>query len=307
MFKLRKVMTLVMVACIFATFSGFTNSVGASKGNDSVYPMKIVDAYKNVITIDKEPQRIISVAPSITEIVYSLEKSNKLVGRTDYCTYPKAATSIQSIGKIVNPSIEKIVDLKPDLVIASNLLDKETIKKLGELNIKVLVMSGVESFNGVYDTINTLGNVLNANVKAKSIIRDMKYKVDVVSKIVKNAKKPSVYYVVAYGKMGDYTATGDTFIGNMIEMAGGVNAAKDGSNWKYSIEKLVQKNPDILVCSKYYDTKKSIAETPGYKDLKAVKNRKLLEIDDNLLSIQGPRIADGVYKLAALIHPELFK
>jgi iron complex transport system substrate-binding protein len=129
---------------------------------------------------------------------------------------------------------------------------------------------------------------------------------DITSK-VKDAKKPTVYYVAGFGKSGDFTAGKNTFIGNMIEIAGGKNAADDAIGWKYSVEKLVEKDPDILICSKFYASKKGIEATTGYKDLNAVRNGKLLEVDDNIIVRQGPRLAEGLEAIAKLIHPELFK
>ena len=309
MFKIKKITGLILVIFIFIAFSGFTPTMlDKSKTKVTNYPLKVVDAFKRTITLNKEPQRIISISPSISQIVFALGKGDKLVGRTDYCDYPASVKNVASIGGLVNPNIEKIVELKPDVVIASDLINKDIVAKLESLNIKVVIFYGEESFNGVYDTITKIGNVLNANVKANNTITSMKYRVSLVVNKVKAAKlKPSVYYVVSYGKMGDYAATKGTFIGNMIEMAGGVNAANDATGWKYSVEKLVVKNPDILICSKFYGYKDGIKTTPGYMDLKAVKGGKLLEIDNNLLDQQGPRLGEGLQMLAKLIHPELFK
>ena len=152
-----------------------------------------------------------------------------------------------------------------------------------------------------------LGKVVNASEKSLAIVSDMKNKVAEITDKVKTAKKPIVYYVVGFGKSGDFTAGKDTFIGNMIEMAGGENAAKDVVGWKYSVEKLLDKNPDMLICSKLYNSKKGIEATNGYKDLTAVKSGKLLEVDENIIVRQGPRLADGLEEMAKLIHPELFK
>jgi iron complex transport system substrate-binding protein len=309
MFKIKKSIGAVLIIVVFVAFCGFASTkLGNTKTNATIYPLKVVDSFKRTVTIDKEPQRIISVAPSISQIIFALGKGDKLVGRTDYCDYPAAVKNVSSIGELVNPNIEKIVELKPDIVIASDLMNKDAIAKLEALNIKVVIFYGEESFNGVYDTIAKIGNVLNANEKANNTITSMKYRVALVVNKAKAAKtKPSVYYVVSYGKMGDYAATKGTFIGNMIEMAGGVNAANDATGWKYSVEKLVEKNPDILICPKFYGYKDGIKTTPGYMDLKAVKSGKLLEIDNNLLDQQGPRLGEGLQMLAKLIHPELFK
>jgi len=273
----------------------------------TVYPLKVVDSYDRTVTIEKEPKRIITIAPNITEGIYALGKGATLVGRSDYDDYPTEALSTPSIGSLLEPNIEKIVELKPDVVIASTLFSKDVIKKLEGLNIKVIVLYGEENFTGVYDTMTKLGQVVNANEKAISIISEMKNKVTEITDKVKTANKPIVYYVVGFGKSGDFTAGKDTFIGNMIEMAGGENAAKDVVGWEYSIEKLIEKKPDVIICSKLYDSKKGIESTNGYKDLTAVKTGKLLEIDENIIVRQGPRLAGGLEEMAKLIHPELFK
>jgi len=257
--------------------------------------------------IEKEPKRIITIAPNIAETVYALNKGGELVGRSDYDDYPAQISKVTAVGQLTDPSIEKIVELKADVVIASTHFSKDVVKKLEAVNIKVIVLYGEENFDGVYNTITKVGEVLNANEKAKTIVADMKKKVAAVEAKVKTASKPSVYYVVGFGKSGDYTAGKDTFVGNMLEMAGGKNAAGDVTGWKYSIEKLVEKDPDILICSKDYDSKKGIEATTGYKDLKAIKGGKLLEIDQNIVDRQGPRLAEGLEVIAKLIHPELFK
>ena len=278
-----------------------------SNVSETTYPYTITDSYDRTVTLDKEPEKVVSIAPNITEIIFALGEGQKLAGRTEYCDYPEEAKQVASIGTLQEPNIEKIVELKPDLVIASTHFQKESLGKMEEAGLKVAVLYGEESFEGVYDTIDKVGKVLNANKKAQSIIADMKKKVSEVKQKVKGKNTPSVYYVISYGQMGDFTAGKGTFIGKMIEMAGGKNAADDVEGWSYSLEKLVEKNPDIMICSMYYDTKKGIQSTNGYKDLDAVKNGKLFEIDNNLLDRQGPRLADGLVELAKIIHPESFR
>ena len=307
---MKKLLSMILIITLTLTTGAFAKIANSKTSVQSItkYPLKVVDGSKNTITIEKEPQRIISLSPTITESVFAIGKGNKLVGRTTYCDYPVAAKKVTAIGSITNPSIEKIVELKPDLVLASDLSNTEMLKKLEELKVKVLYIKNEESFNGVFATMKILGQVTNAMTGANRVITSIKYRISTVAEKIKTSKKkPSVYYVVGFGKYGDYTATGDTFISNMITMAGGTNAAIDGSGWKYSLEKLIEKNPDIMICSKFYDTKKGILETTGYKDLKAVKSGKLIEIDENFISRQGPRIGEGLYKLAKIIHPELFK
>lgn len=279
----------------------------AVAGVNSAFPMVITDSYDREVRIEKEPLRIISLAPNITETLFALEKGALLVGRTDYCDYPAETAQIESVGTLKAPSIEKISELKPDLVIASTHFSKDTLKKLEELGIPTVVLYGKESFDGVYETISKVGQILSCDEKAGSIIAGMKGKVDNVIKRVADQEKPSVYYVVRYGKSGDYTAGKGTFIGHLMEIAGARNAAEDTDQWKYSLERLIEKNPGIMICPAEGGFKQGLETTSGYKELTAVKEGKLFEIDQNLIERQGPRLADGLEAMARIIHPEAMK
>ncbi len=206
----------------------------------------------------------------------------------------------------MEPNIEKIVELDPDIVVASTHFKKEVLEKLESHGVKVAVLYGPESFEGVYETIFKVANVVQAQEEAEALVSKMKATVEGLRNKLKGASKPSVYYVIGFGEYGDFTAGEDTFIGAMIEMAGATNAAGDVKGWKYSLEKLVEKDPDILICSKYWDAKAGIMAANGYKDLTAVKEGRLYEMDINFLDRQGPRLADGLEALVRLIHPELF-
>lgn len=315
--KFKKLSAIILTFILVFSFVGCGNNKTATKDNkqnatvekkgETKYPLTIKDSSGRDVTIDKEPQRIISVGPNITETIYYLEKMDKLIGRTDFCDFPKEVKNIQSIGTLQQPNIEKIVDLKPDLVIGSTHFPKETLKKLESLGVKVVVLYGEENFEGAYNTIEKLGEVLNANDKASEVISNMKKKVEDVQQKVAGKGTPSVYYVIDFGAYGDFTAGADTFIDKIITMAGGKNVAKDAVNWKYSVEKVLEKNPDIVICPVYFDYKKRLQEAKGYKDLDAIKKGNLFEIDNNMLDRQGPRLADGLEAMAKILHPEAFK
>lgn len=311
---ITKIITTILAVMICITFAACSsnnsdvNTSQASKNSSSTqYPYTIKDSNGNEVVIDKEPKKIVSVAPNITELIYALGKGDELVGRTDYCDYPEAAKKVQSIGSLTDPNVEKIIELKPDVVIASTHFKEDVAKKLQGLGIKVVVLYDSMDLNGAYNSINTLGKIINTQSKADELISSMKKRIADINEKVKDKKAPKVYYVVGFGKDGDYTATGDTFIAQMINMAGGDNIAKDASGWKFSLEKIIENDPEYIVISKNYGMKKQFEATPGYKDLSAVKNNKVIEIDDNLLNRQGPRIADGVEALAKIFHPDLFK
>jgi iron complex transport system substrate-binding protein len=301
----------VVMMVTFAACANTNNKEDAAKvqKEDSItkYPYIVKDSKGKEVVIEKEPKKIISVAPSITELIYALGKGDELVGRTDYDDYPQQVKSVQSIGSLTDPNVEKIIELKPDVVVASTHFKDDVAKKLEDLGIKVIVLYNAKDFNGAYDVINTLGQIINAQDNAKNLVASMKKKIEDVKEKVKGKEAPKAYYVVGFGKDGDYTATGDTFIGQMIEMAGGNNIAKDGAGWKYSLEKIIENDPEYIVISKNYGMKDQFIATAGYKELSAVKNNKVIEIDDNLLNRQGPRLAEGVEALAKILQPSLFK
>lgn len=269
------------------------------------YPYTVKDSSGEEVVIEKEPTKIISVAPSITELVFALNKGTELIGRTDYCDYPKQSAAVQSIGSLRDPNVEKIVELQPDIVIASTHFKDDVSKKLQDLGIKVVVLYNAEQFDGAYDLINTLGEILNAQNEAKEVVGSMQAKIAEVEAKVKDVQKPKTYYVVGFGKEGDYTATADTFINQMLQMAGADNIAKDATNWKYSLEKIIENDPEYILISEAM--KNEFVSTQGYKELSAVKNNKVYTIDENLLNRQGPRLAEGVYEIAKILHPDLFR
>lgn len=313
--KLFKNLTVALLAvAVMITFAacgntGTKETVANNKKQASVttYPFTAKDSKGKEVVIEKEPKRIISVAPSVTEIIYALGKGNELVGRTDYDDFPEQVKSVESIGSLTNPNVEKIIELKPDVVIASTHFKDDVAKKLEDLGIKIIMLYNANDFNGAYDSINTLGEIVNAQDSAKDLVASMKKKVEETKEKVKGKETPKVYYVVGFGKNGDYTATADTFIAQMIEMAGGNNIAKDATGWKYSLEKIIENNPEYIIVSKKSGMKEQFVITDGYKGLSAVKNNKVIEIDDNLLNRQGPRLAEGVEALAKILHPDLFK
>lgn len=266
--------------------------------------LTITDNRDRQVVIKNEPLRIISLAPNITEIIYKLGASDKLIARTDYCDYPKDVKNKPSIGSLFQPSIEKIVELNPDLIIASTHFQTELLNKLTDLKLIVVIIDELGSINGVYKNIRDVGDIVNRRVESEDLVNLMKKEISTLTKSISGLEKPSVYYVIDYGEYGDYTAGGGTFISDLIELAGGDNIAKDSIGWNYSLEKIISKNPSILICSMYYNKKKGLYEAAGYSRLPAVRDGRVYEIDNNLLDRQGPRVVEGLRELIKILHPE---
>lgn len=280
---------------------------GQQTAEASGYPMTITDSRGTEITIEEEPETVISLAPNMTEIIYALGAGDRLVARTDYCDYPEEASGVESIGDLTAPDIERIVELDPDLVIASSNLDEENAENLNEMGVTVLVLFEAESFEGSYTVIEKAGQALNRSSEAAEIVEDMKAVVDEVASLTEGLDTPSVYYALSFGEYGDYTAGGDTFIGKIIEMAGGRNIAADVEGWGYNLESLLEEDPDIIIVSDQYDAKALFESTEVYMELTAVREGNIYEIDNNMLDRQGVRNAEGLKAMAEIFHPEAFE
>lgn len=265
----------------------------------------ITDYLGRVIKVTKKPERVVCLSPGATEIVAALMTDNIIVGRTEYCNYPRDITSIATVGEMLQPSIESIVALKPDMVISTTSMNEETLRKLDELQIPNVLIYERESFEGTYNTIQKIGIVIGEEEKANWMISSIKKEVlDITNKLKSVEEIPRVYYMISFGESGDFTVGGNTFIHQIIELAKGENIAKQTMGWSYSLEQLVANNPDIIVAPDYMDIE-MLKKTPIYQDLKAVKENKVFLVDEDIISRQGPRIAEGLKIMARTIHPEI--
>lgn len=276
------------------------------KSNATVYPLTFTNPDGKTVTIEKEPQSIVSLSPTFTEVIFALGKGGNLKGRTDYCDYPADTAKIPSVGSMSKPSIEKITELKPDLVVVSFLKD-EVVKKIEETGAKVIQIPAGDSIKGSYENMRKIAQVLNANDEAEKIIKGIEDKVTEVKSKVEKEKPVTAYYVAGFGETGDYTAGDKTFINEVISAAGGDNVAKDAEGWKYTSEKLMEKDPEVVIIGSMAKLADQFKTTEPYKNLSAVKNNKVLEVEDSLFTREGPRLGEAVEMLAKLLHPEAMK
>lgn len=287
-----------------ATPAPGTNQIPATEGPSAqtTYPYTFQDTAGNTVVVKQQPQKIVTVGPNLTEIVYALGKGSLMAGRTDYDNYPEEVAGVASIGELSQPNVEAIVALEPDIVLVSGTVMPDSVESMKNFGLPVVVINDQASFDGVYDTIALVGRILNASEQAEAVVRGMREQVAAVADQAAEAEKVSVYYVVGYGEYGDYTATGDTFIGKMLEMAGGDNIAKNSEGWYFSKEALIEADPYIIICSNLYNTKEGFCSAEGYKELTAVKEGRVFEINTDPLDRQGPRLAEGLAVLADILH-----
>lgn len=248
-------------------------------------------------------QRIVSLGTNLTEAICALDSQDRLVGRTAFCNYPSSVTRIPSIGTLWNPSLETIISLKPDLVVVGSLIDQAVLDSLQRAGLTVCVIEHQASFDGTYALIEDLGLLLEKRTKAEELVRTMREEVREVEAKSQNLPKPKTYLALSFGEM-DSTATGDTYLDTMIEMAGGTNVAGKASNWAFSKEQLVQADPQVIILMNMNglsqeETLQLWRQTSPYKDLRG----RVETIDADLISRQGPRLGEALQLLQRKIHP----
>ncbi len=162
------------------------------------------------------------------------------------------------------------------------------------------------TFTGIYKTIADTAQFIDAEAEAEVLMTGMRQTIEDITGRVADQPRPDIYYVVGFGEWGDFTAGGDTFIHEAIELAGGRNIAEDVTGWSYSLEQLIEQDPDIILCSQYFGIKEAFETTPGYRDLRAVREGNLYAIDNNRIDRQGVRNAEGVLEMARIFHPDRF-
>jgi iron complex transport system substrate-binding protein len=277
------------------------------------FPITVTDDLGRKVTINKLPQKIVSLAPSNTEILFALGLEDRIVGVTDYCDYPDAAKLKPRVAGYSNPNTEKLVSLQPDLVLAESVHEKTVLPALEKLGLTVFV-SSAKSIDAVLHDIAMTGQISSKNETATELVNKLNSRIKAVSSKTDNLpseKRPRVLHVVWHQPI--WTMGSETFIDDLIHTAGGINIyTKDFTKSRIvSLESVVIKNPQIIIVSGMGTTGdliyNSIKTEERLKSTDAMINNRIFKISDsNLVERPGPRIADGLDELAKLIHPELF-
>ena len=269
----------------------------------------VVDQVGRTLVVPENPTRVIALAPSITEIIYDLGQEERLVGVTQYSTYPPEAEALPRVGSYVRLDIEKIVALKPDLCIATKDGNpKHIVDKIVSLDIPVYVINP-RNLQQIMDTITRLGSLLHAEQAAKELVSDMEKRIgQVQARVKKGGHKPRVFFQIDAEPL--FSAGTDTFIHELIELAGGINTtAGEVSYPRYSWEDIIVLQPEIVMISSMAGglaPEYLLSSWKKWNLLSAVKNDKVFVVDAELFDRPTPRLIDGLEVIAAIIHPELF-
>jgi len=265
------------------------------------------DFLNREITINYPPKRIVSLAPSVTEMLFAIGLDKEIVGVTRHCNYPPKAKKIKKIGDFWNPSIELITGLKPDLVVTPAAgHNKPKIDKLTSLGIKCFVVNP-QKINQLLKTMDVLSEVTGKQKVGKKKVNELKKRVRHIDKKVKKIPtkmRKKVFY--ALDERNLWTAGDGTFIDDLIKRAGGINIAEGKKGWyRYELEKLIVDDPDVILTGiSGKQTKEQVIalwkEKLSY--LSAVKNNQICLIDEDTLSRSGPRAIDALEELFEFLY-----
>jgi iron complex transport system substrate-binding protein len=278
-------------------------------------PIVLTDAFGKQITLPEPAKRVISLAPSNTEILFAIGAGPQVVGREAFSDFPAEAQSLTDIGGgfgVLNT--EAIVALEADLVLAADLTPAEQVQALEELGLTVFFLPNPVDFTSLYENLRTVAKLTGHENETETLIASLQERVAKVEKVVSQAEtKPLVFYELdATDANAPYTSGPGTFIDFLITAAGGENlgSSMDGAWVQVSVEELITRNPEIIILGDFTwggVTPEDLAARSGWQVIEAVINKNVFTIDDILVSRPGPRLVDGLEEMAKLIHPELFK
>ena len=276
--------------------------------------LTVTDGLGREVTLDGPAQRIVSLAPSNTEILYAIGAGDQVVGRDEFSDYPPEAQSVETIGGSMGQySTEAIVALEPDLVLAAEINPPELVKQLEDLGLTVYYLKNPVTLEEMYENLEIVGQLTGQDVT--ELVESLKARVAAVDeKMATVTEKPVVFYEIdASDASKPFTYGPGTFGDLLIARAGGTNFSTEaGVTDPYpqvSLEQIVATNPDLIVLgdSMWGVTPESVKARAGWEEIAAVQNDQIFPFDDNLVSRPGPRLVDGLEQLAELLHPDLFE
>ncbi len=295
---------LVLAACAPATPAATPTSA----------PLTFTDGLGRAVTLAAPAQRIVSLAPSNTEILFALGAGAQLVGRDEVSDYPEAAKAVTSIGSLYGPmNTEAIVALEPDLVLAAEINSPEQVKALEDLGLTVYWLANPQDFEGLYENLKIMGRLTGHAAEAEQLADSLKTRVTtVLDKLAGVTDRPKVFYELdATDPTKPYTVGPGTFMHTLLGLAGGENIAGGlpDAYPQISSEELVRQNPTLILLGDgaYGVTAEAVQARPGWEAIAAVQTGNIVPFDDNLASRPGPRLVDGLELLARLLHPDLFQ
>ena len=286
------------------------NSIQTAVAN----PYQLTDGLGRSISIANPAQRIISLSPPLTEMLFSVGAGGQIVGRDSYSDYPSEAKKITDVGWTYGKyNLETVVNLKPDLVLAGEITTPELVASLENLGIKVFYLKNPLNLDEMYAMLKAIGALSGHAPEADVLVTNLKQRAaDLLVKLAKVTTHPTVFYELdATDPSKPYTPGPGTLYTNLIALAGGENIGTQLTTaWpQISLEQLLVDDPTYILLgdANFGTTSEQVAQRAGWQSLTAVKEGRVLPFNDDLLVRYGPRLVDGLEALAKVLHPEIFK
>jgi len=277
------------------------------------FPIEVTDQLGRVVKLDKVPERIISLAPSNTEILFVLGLADKVVAVTDYCNFPPEAQAKPKIGGFTTTNIEQVVVLSPDLVLATEIHEARIIPSLEGKGLTVFALAP-KTLGEILEAIALVGEITGKEEEASQLVAEMRSRIKVVTDKTDNmpeAQRPRVFYITWHDPL--MAPGAETRHNELIRMAGGTNIARDLTGYAaISLEAVIEANPQVIIAGVGMGsgedlTFRYVETEPRLKSVDACINHRVYKIDVDLAGRPGPRIVMALEKFAEFIHPELFK
>jgi len=293
---------VLMVALLLSTTACVTEPL----------PGTFVDDLGRTVNIEKMPQRIISLAPSNTEILYALGLEDKVVGVTEYCNYPEAAKAKPKIGGFTTVDIERVVSLEPDVIVAASIHQKTVIPALEEVGLTVLALAP-KTLDRVLANISLVGEITGQSREATRLVTSLEERIKAITdktKALTEAERPRVLYLTWHDPL--WTVGPGTLTDDLIDKAGGKNIAYDISGHKtIDLETVIARNPQVIVVLTGHGEARDlpfyyVKDEPRLGATEAVIGGRVHQVDADIFGRATPRMVDGLEQLAKFIHPELF-
>ena len=266
--------------------------------------MAIVDDLGRSVNIAGIPQRIISLAPANTEILFALGLGDKVVGVTDRCDYPPEALDKEKVGGYYPPNIEKIIALGPDLILASDIHRHEVIPALEEKGFTVFALAP-QTLDEVLRSIERVGKVAGKEEEAFELVNEIESKIEEIAEKTKEVEeRPRVFYITWHDPI--WTSGRNTWIDDLIRIAGGDNIFSQDfeSGAMVEIEWVISLNPEVVIASQW--SFEWAQDEPLFKDTEAKINDRIYQSDDDIVQRSGPRLVNALEWFAHFIHPDIF-
>lgn len=302
--KMKKILfvflPLLLVSLVFSGCGG----PGKQEDEPTPYPVRVAS-----VTIEKAPQKVVCLSPSLTELTCELGFESRLVGRTDDALYPDEVASLPSVGKTGHIDTAALAALAPDTVVSHESLSKKEMEALDAAGIQVVVLPMVHSLEEWENLYSQLALLYAGQIEADSIAASHYQKItdglaEIQKKLPSDELQNGFLYVI--NPTSNIIATGDTFESSVLSAVFGQNAAALGSDYQIEAESLAKLNPSVVFTADPYG-QPHLEQSSTYQNLEAVKNEKTASVDSTLFAVQSVRVLEAVKELAASLYPDLFE